>query len=246
MLWLQAVAEPYALRLGENAMLRYLQVTLFLALVHCSAAADDAKSKLLVPRPSSVKEPALRRELLDRVKVDQDARSASIEWMKQHSKIGAVDLTTLSEELKSEFQRLSLAMKQADEENTKRLTEIVEQHGWPTNTLVGPDGANAAWLLVQHADRDRKFQRKCLDLMTKLPKQEISQRDLAYLTDRVLLAEGKKQLYGTQMDSAEGRWVPRPLEDPENVDQRRADHGLQPLAVYIKQMEKVYGPAPGK
>jgi hypothetical protein len=99
---------------------------------------------------------------------------------------------------------------------------------------------------VQHADRDRKFQRKCLDLMTALPKQEFSQRDLAYLTDRVLLAEGKKQLYATQMETADGKWVPRPLEDPENVDQRRADHGLEPLAKYIKQIESVYGPAPSK
>jgi hypothetical protein len=160
--------------------------------------------------------------------------------------VGAVDLTTLREELKSEYERLGVTIKEADEANTKRLAEIVEQHGWPTNTLVGQDGANAAWLLVQHADRNHKFQRKCLDLMTALPKSEVSQRDLAYLTDRVLLAEGKKQLYATQMDSADGKWVPRPLEDPENVDQRRADHGLELLAEYIKLMETVYGPAPSK
>jgi len=227
-------------------MLRYLQAVLFMGLALGTVAADEPKSKLLAPKAKSVKEPALRRELLERVKVDQDARTALVEWEKRHSQVGAVDLTTLSEELKTEYERLGLAMQQADEENTKRLAEIVGQHGWPTNTLVGPDGANAAWLLVQHADRDRKFQRQCLDLMTKLPKQEVSRRDLAYLTDRVLLAEGKKQLYGTQMDSADGKWVPRPLEDPENVDQRRADHGLEPLAEYIKLMESIYGPAPSK
>ncbi|HEY2414857.1 MAG TPA: DUF6624 domain-containing protein [Pirellulaceae bacterium] len=227
-------------------MPHYLQIALFIALALGTATADEPRTNLLTPRAKSAKEPALQRELLDRVKVDQDARMASIEWMKRHSMIGGVDAATLSEELKSEYERLGLAMKQADEENTKRLAEIVEQHGWPTNTLVGPDGANAAWLLVQHADRDRKFQRTCLDLMTKLPKQEVSQRDLAYLTDRVLLGEGKKQLYGTQMDSADGKWAPRPLEDPENVDQRRAEHGLEPLAEYIKQMESFYGPAPSK
>jgi hypothetical protein len=166
--------------------------------------------------------------------------------MKQHPQAGTGDLESLSDELKPEFERLSQTIQKADEENTKRLVEIVEQHGWPSISLVGQDGANAAWLLVQHADRDRKFQRKCLDLMAKLPKNEVSQRDLAYLTDRVLLAEGKKQLYGTQMDSADGKWVPRPLEDPENVEQRRAVHGLEPLAEYIKLMESVYGPAPTK
>jgi hypothetical protein len=227
-------------------MLRHLRVLFFLGLALNVVAADEPKANLLAPKAKSVREPALRRELLARVKADQDARNASIAWMKRHSQVGAVDLTKLSDEQTSEYERLSLAMKQADDENTKRLAEIVEQYGWPTTSLVGPDGANAAWLLVQHADRDRKFQRKCLDLMTALPKQEFSQRDLAYLTDRVLLAEGKKQLYATQMETADGKWVPRPLEDPENVDQRRADHGLEPLAKYIKQIESVYGPAPSK
>jgi hypothetical protein len=37
--------------------------------------------------------------------------------------------------------------------NLARLKEIVEQHGWPTISLVGVDGAAAAFLLAQHADR---------------------------------------------------------------------------------------------
>ena len=62
--------------------------------------------------------------------------------------------------------------------------------------------------------------------MTKLPKNEIAQTDLAYLTDRVLLAEGKKQIYGTQVTQVDGKWAPRELEDEKNVDKRRADVGL--------------------
>jgi hypothetical protein len=227
-------------------MPHYLQFTLFIALALATANADEPRANLLAPRARSVKDPALRRELLDRVKVDQDARMAIVEWMKRHPEAASGDFTTLGDELKTENENLAQTALKVDEANTKRLAEIVEQHGWPTNTLVGKDGANAAWLLVQHADRDRQFQRKCLDLMTKLPKQEMSQRDLAYLTDRVLLAEGKKQLYGTQMHAADGKWAPRPLADPENVDQRRADHGLEPLADYIKLMESAYGPAPSK
>ena len=70
--------------------------------------------------------------------------------------------------------------------------------------------ARKAWLLVQHADADVKFQRRCLDLMARLPKGEVSISNLAYLTDRVLLAEGKKQLYGTQFTSVDGKWQPGP------------------------------------
>ena len=59
----------------------------------------------------------------------------------------------------------------------------------------------------------------------------------------MLLAEGKKQVYGTQYHSPNGKWEPRPLEDEANVDKRRAEVGLSPLAEYVKQLEAMYGPS---
>ncbi len=78
--------------------------------------------------------------------------------------------------------------------------------------------------------------------MAALPKNEISQNHFAYLTDRVLLAEGKKQLYGTQFDWVDGKLLPQPLEDEANVDKRRAEAGMSPLAQYAKEMEELYEP----
>lgn len=128
-----------------------------------------------------------------------------------------------------------------DERNTARLKEIVAQHGWPGKSLAGEGGASAAWLLVQHADADPAFQRKCLDLMKPLlVKGEIEKRNFAYLTDRVLIAEGKKQLYGTQFTSKDGQFVPQPIEDEANVDKRRQEMGLEPLAEYAKQLGQLY------
>lgn len=195
------------------------------------------------PAGEPPKDADLRLELLRRVKTDQDARTALIAWSKEHGAGGVINPATLSADRKAEYEKLLGAVRQADRENTARLNEVVETAGWPTTTLVGKDGANAAWLLVQHADDDPKFQRKCLDRMTKVPKGEVSQIDVAYLTDRVLLAEGKKQVYGTQFTSAGGKWEPRPLEDPANVDKRRGEVGLSPLAEYVKQLEALYGGA---
>ena len=63
--------------------------------------------------------------------------------------------------------------------------------------MVGKDGAHAAWLLAQHADRDPAFQRRRLDLVTQAAARgQASPTELAYLTDRGLLAEGKSQEYG--------------------------------------------------
>src|SRR4030095_3660822 len=50
------------------------------------------------------------------------------------------------------------------------------------------------------------------------------------LEDRVLVGEGKKQLYGSQVVAGPDG-LPRlhPIEDPENVEERRRAIGLPPL-----------------
>ena len=132
-----------------------------------------------------------------------------------------------------------------DRKNTARLKEIVDQHGWPGKSLVGAAGAQDAWLLVQHADRDPAFQKRCLELMTPLVAQgEVSAVNVAYLTDRVRVAEGKPQVYGTQFRQADGKMEPSPIEDEARVDERRKSVGLPPLAQYRKQLEEVYRKKP--
>lgn len=184
------------------------------------ARADDPK------KPADTE---LRAELMKRVKTDQAARFAVINAQRENEKNPLLpDLVKKQQEI--------------DKDNTKWLKEVVDKHGWPTFTLVGKDGGNAAWLLVQHADLEPKFQRKCLDLMKPLvAKDEVRKTDFAYLTDRVLLAEGKKQLYGTQFHPVNGKWEPRPLEEPEKVDERRKEMGMTTLEQYRKVIESNYG-----
>jgi Family of unknown function (DUF6624) len=131
----------------------------------------------------------------------------------------------------------------ADAENLPWLKQVIAEHGWPGKSLAGEDGAFAAWLLVQHADGDPAFQRHCLELMTAAADRgEATRRELAYLTDRVLLAEGQPQVYGTQAIGRAGRFAARKLRDPDGVDQRRASAGLGPLAEYLASMLDSYGP----
>src|SRR5438105_10882637 len=49
--------------------------------------------------------------------------------------------------------------------NTDWLRGVIDEWGWPGRSLVGEDGAHAAWLLAQHSDHDPAFQRRCLDLL---------------------------------------------------------------------------------
>jgi len=217
--------------------------------------------------PEPIKEPALAKEIKERVARDQAARMEMIAAMNppknsdaakdkenkgvdrnrtpEKGKNGDQDnLSWLKNAVRQHFDRNRVfeTVAKMDRENTAWLKEVVSKHGWPGRSLVGAEAAGGAWLLVQHADADPAFQRKCLDLMEALPAGEIKPDNLALLTDRVLLAEGKKQRYGTQFENKAGKWVPRPLEDPDQVDARRAKVGLGTLKDYAKKIEEVYGP----
>jgi hypothetical protein len=122
-----------------------------------------------------------------------------------------------------------------DARHTERMKEIVHEFGWPGFRLVGDEGAQHAWLLVQHADNDVEFQRRCLTLLAAaVAGGDASARNLAYLTDRVRLNEGAPQVYGTQGTLVDGRIESRPIEDPEHVDELRAAAGLGPLEEYLE------------
>jgi hypothetical protein len=109
--------------------------------------------------------------------------------------------------------------------------------------LAGEDGAHAAWLLAQHADRYPVFQRRCLELMEKAAAAgEAAKADLAHLTDRVLLASGKLQRYGTQMTARDGKYMPCRLTEPEKVNTRRMAVGLEPLEDQLARAAALYGP----
>jgi hypothetical protein len=128
-------------------------------------------------------------------------------------------------------------MAEVDRRNTDRMKEIVSKHGWPTRNMVGADGTRAAWLLVQHGDHAVAFQRTCLGLMTAHKETgQVSRADIAYLMDRVHVNEGKRQVFGTQFHVVESVRQPRPIREPERVDERRKSMGLSTLKEYTEFM----------
>ncbi|WP_053206549.1 DUF6624 domain-containing protein [Jiangella muralis] len=126
-----------------------------------------------------------------------------------------------------------------DQERTDRLAEIVDEHGWPGSDLVGADGASAAWVIAQHSDLDPEFQQRALELMRPAAEAGLADAgELAYLEDRVALNTGGEQVYGTQIACVDGVPEPAPLADPETVDERRAEAGLEPLDEYLATLNE--------
>jgi hypothetical protein len=115
------------------------------------------------------------------------------------------------------------------------LKQIVSEFGWPGISMVGLDGASAAWLIAQHADFDVPFQRQCLALVEEAyPRGEVTGMHLAYLTDRVLIAERKPQLYGTQGAPVLSE------EEKARVEARRKKVGLPTMAEMARERGKMY------
>ncbi len=116
--------------------------------------------------------------------------------------------------------------------NNQRLKAVMNQYGFPGFDLVGEKGSNDFWLMAQHCDQDVPFQQRVLKLMkAQLTKHNADSKNYAYLTDRVLLNTGQKQLYGTQLtyrsDSCQA--IPLPLRDSLAVNKRRKAIGLEPI-----------------
>ena len=124
-----------------------------------------------------------------------------------------------------------------DEANTAWLLELTQRAGWPGRTMVGEDGTQAAWLLAQHAAPEH--QPHFLELLrAAVTAGQASAGDLAYLEDRVRVHDGRPQLYGTQFTYDQDQLKPQPIEDPEQLDQRRAAVGLAPFADYEARMHR--------
>jgi hypothetical protein len=117
--------------------------------------------------------------------------------------------------------------------NAARLKELIERHGWPAEDIAGKDGAEAAWMIAQHAVGDPDLQRRALQRLRRCSEEaRVPAWHAAYLEDRIALHEGRPQRYGTQWvdDPRDGRVRPWRLLDPGAVDELRAGVGLPNLA----------------
>lgn len=162
----------------------------------------------------------LSNTILEMMKVDQDARKAA-----HRAQMAGEDATT--------HKHLVYVI---DAAHNQRIHQLITKHGYPTRKVVGAKALKAFWLLVQHQDFDIELQRACLEHCDFAPPE------MAYLTDRILVGEGKKQLFGTQFTKKNGKRVPQPIQHRKNLDKRRRAHGLGSFAQYAESMRTFNSP----
>jgi len=132
-------------------------------------------------------------------------------------------------------------MSRVDVKSLDYMRPLMKEVSWIEKASYGETTSYFAWFLVQHADKDPKFQKTVLNRMRPLlSKDEISKSDYAYLYDRVAVNTGEKQLYGTQSTGECVNDLPemRPIKDIDNLDKRRAEMELGKHSAYLNQLKR--------
>lgn len=123
--------------------------------------------------------------------------------------------------------------------HAKSLRKIIDQVGWPPLSVFGEEAARDAFILVLH-DPSLAFQKRCLSLMKRgFRRGQVGVFHLAYLWDRILIRQKRKQSLGTHLIRlGEAEWGVLPVRAANRLDQRRARFGLTPLEDYVTANER--------
>lgn len=129
------------------------------------------------------------------------------------------------------FEGYNAEMAKLHNKNAEILNNIIDTIGYPSIEKVGNEASDASWLIIQHSIGQPVFMRKCLKLLEKAVREnKADPKNLAYLTDRTAVFEGRPQVYGTQFDWDEnGELNPHPFDDINSVNERRKSIGLNSI-----------------
>ena len=125
-------------------------------------------------------------------------------------------------------------MKRIDSKNALRVQQIIDLYGWLGSDELGEDANETLFLCIQHAD-DLIIQTKYLPILKKAMEEGNADGwQYAFLTDRIKMNRGEKQVYGTQTLRMNGKQFPVPIENPDKVDTLRKEIGLEPMKEYME------------
>ncbi len=131
-------------------------------------------------------------------------------------------------------------MREFRDKNTVRLCAIVKQHGWPTASLVGHDGVDAAFYVLRNGSTGSLKVDLIPAIVAAVTRGDIQRPEFAGFVDRLRLEAGLKQLFGTQATIRDRLLVLFPIEAETQVDARRKQYDLPPLSDYLRFLEAKY------
>lgn len=134
------------------------------------------------------------------------------------------------------------AADRVDAENSVQAIAILDCVGWPTESMVGKEAADAWTHLIAQRVSVEALDYSLPHLRDAAARDEVSGLTIAQVEDRADVLHGRPQRYGTQWtQSPENGYEPRPLNDEVEVEELRALLGLASLAEHKRRMEEMFG-----
>ncbi|GAB3923868.1 hypothetical protein GCM10029976_014730 [Kribbella albertanoniae] len=194
----------------------------------------------------------LRAEVLTRMSADSAAIDAFLAAANNYSKTIASQIPwpysllewTPQDEAPEPVRRVVAVV----HDNVEWLRGVVNEHGWPGKSVVGEDGMDAFWLLLQHAGSgvptigtpaNLAFQASCIPLLHQAVQAgEAHPRHLAHIVDNQRERTNQLPDYAV-METAfaleDDELVLRPGLDADTINDNRAQIGLLPLSVDLER-----------
>ena len=192
------------------------------------------------------------KRLVQKIKIKEGIAKSKInaqlieslkELLKKDQKVREEFTETLQKygDQSEEFKKYGIKVNEVDSLNFIEFEVIIEKHGWPGPEVIGEEGVNTLFMLVQH-NNNVDIQKKYLPFIKKAVNDgKEYPTDLALLEDRIAMYSNEMQTYGTQIRSDENKilyvW---PIKNPEDVNKRRLRIGLDPLETYLKRFGIVW------
>ena len=133
----------------------------------------------------------------------------------------------------------ALKMEETDSTNLVVVSHILDCYGWLDG--LSQEANKAIFLVIDHSDLETMNRYQSL-FHKAAEKGYISFGDLVTMEDRMLMNDGKPQKYGTQAYALgrEGESIIYiwPVEEPEKLNERRADVGLSPIENYLEAVKQ--------
>lgn len=160
---------------------------------------------------------ALAQEYARMHRKDQALRGRYIKILEDEHRGQNVDL--------KEKDQLEWSISDTDAANQKNLERLLSSCGWP-GALDKKRAAFSAFLIIQHAPLE--YQLKYFEMVKAANgRGEIANDKFVWLIDRILVKQGKPQLYGSESEFGSNKVAP--ILDPKNLNARRKKMGLPPI-----------------
>ena len=142
-------------------------------------------------------------------------RSQVMPILQKHGS-GSIEMDSLNQ-LIEEFDSVSLT----------KVVAVLEENGWLGISEVGEKANQTLFLVIQHASDNSLRKRFFPMLKASAQRGESDLASMATMKDRILIQDGKMQLYGTQSRFVNGKLEYLPTQDPVRVNKRRRKVGLK-------------------